>query len=128
MGMRSSTRGAGGWCCRGPPSRGGGGEKGKKGKKSKREKEGGTFRVPGELLFRTRGEAEARLREDLKEGDDRDDGDDEGDECDDKGEGGDKGGEEVGTKGCENEGDTGGEKAGVGSKDAPRQPLTTQEG
>ena len=31
-----------------------GGKKGKKGKKRKREKEGGTFRVPGELLFRTR--------------------------------------------------------------------------
>ena len=58
---------------------------GKKGKKRKREKEGGTFRVPGELLFRTRVEAQAHLREALREeddGDDRDDGDNEGDEGD----------------------------------------------
>ena len=34
-------------------SQGSNGEGGKKGKKRKREKEGGTFRVPGELLFRT---------------------------------------------------------------------------
>ena len=39
-------------------SQGSNGEGGKKGKKRKREKEGGTFRVPGELLFRTREEAE----------------------------------------------------------------------
>ena len=64
-------------------SNGEGGKKGKKGKKRKREQEGGTFRVAGELLFRTREEAEAHLREALGEGDD---GDDEG------GEGGDKGG------------------------------------
>ena len=64
------------------------GEKGKKGKKRKREKEGGTFRVPGELLFRTPEEAEAHLRAALEErddGDNGDDGDDEGDEGDDKG-------------------------------------------
>ena len=68
-----------------------GGKKGKKVKKRKREQEGGTFRVAGELLFRTREEAEAHLREALGEGhdgDDRDDGDDEGDE----GDKGDKGG------------------------------------
>ena len=41
------------------------GEGGKKGKKRKREKEGGTFRVPGGLLFRTREDAEAHLREAL---------------------------------------------------------------
>ena len=40
-----------------------GGEGGKKGKKRKREKEAGTFRVAGDLLFRTREEAEAHLRE-----------------------------------------------------------------
>ena len=60
---------------------------GKKGKKRKREKEGGTFRVPGELL-RTREEAEARLRNALEEGDDGADGDDEGDEGGDHGRGG----------------------------------------
>ena len=79
-----------------------GGEKGKKGKKRKREKEGGTFRVPGELSFRTREEAEAHLREALKEGDDGDNGDDgdgEGDRGDDKEEGGDKGGEKEGDTG-----------------------------
>ena len=41
---------------------------------------------------------------------------------------GDKGGEAGGDKGGEKEGDTGGEKGGAGSKDAPRQPPTTQEG
>ena len=112
-------------------STGEGGEKGKTGKERKREKEGGTFRVPGELLFRTVEEAEAHLRAALKErddGDNGDDGDDEGDEGDDKGEWGDKGGEVGGDKGAEKEGDTGGEKRGAGSKDAPRQPPTTQEG
>ena len=44
-------------------SNGEGGKKGKKGKKRKREQEGGTFQVAGELLFRTKEEAEARLRE-----------------------------------------------------------------
>ena len=84
---------------------------GKMGKKRKREKEGGTFRVPGGLLFRTREEAEAHLREALGAGDDGDDGDDrddEGDDGGDKGEGGDKGGEVGGDKGGEKEGDTGG--------------------
>ena len=100
-------------------SNGQGGEKGKKRKKRKRMKEGGTFWVPGELLFRTREEAQAHLRA-AYDGDDRDDGDDEGDRGDDNGEGGDKG--------AGKEGDTGGEKGGVGSKDAPRQPPTTQEG
>ena len=85
--MRSWTRGTGGWCRRGE-----GGEKGKKGKKRKQEKEWGTFRVPGELLFRTPEEAEAQLRAALEERDDGDDRDDEGDEGDDKGEGGRQGG------------------------------------
>ena len=108
-----------------------GGKKGKKGKKRKREKEGGTFRVPGGLLFRTRQEAEAHLREALGAGDDGengDDGDDEGDEGGDKGEGGEKGGEVGGDKGGAKEGDTGVENGGAGSKDEPRQPPTTQEG
>ena len=106
---------SGDWWVLSQGSNGEGGEKGKKGKKRKQEKEGGSFRVLGELLFRTREEAEARLRAALKEGDnkdDRDDGDDHGDQGDDKGEGGDKGDEK--------EGDTGGEKRGAGSKDAPR--------
>ena len=109
-------------------STGEGGGKGKKGKKRKREKDGGTFRVPGELLVRTPEEAEAHLRAALVERDDGDDGDDEGDEGDDKGEGVDKGGEVGGDKAGEKEGDTGGEKGGAGNKDAPRQPPTTQEG
>ena len=112
-------------------SQGSNGEKGKKGKKGKREKEGGTFRVPGELLSRTPEEVEAHLRAAFKErddGHDGDDGDDEGDEGEDKGEGGGKGGEVGGDQGGEKEGDTGGEKGGAGSKDAPRQPPTTQEG
>ena len=107
------------------------GKKGKKGKKRKRQKEGGTFRVPGELLFLTREEAEAHLWEALgggDDGDDRDDGNDEGDEGGDKGEEGDKGGEVEGDMGGEKEGDTGGENGGSGSKDEPRQPPTTQEG
>ena len=106
-------------------------EKGKKGKKRKREKEGGTFRVPGELLFRTPEEAEAHLRAALEERDDGDDGDDrnnKGDEGDDKGEGGDKGGGVRGDKGGVKKGDTGGEKGDAGNKDAPRQPPSTQEG
>ena len=41
---------------------------------------------------------------------------------------GDTGGEKEGDTGGEKEGDTGGEKEGAGSKDAPRQPPTTQEG
>ena len=80
-------------------STGEGGGKGKKGKKRKREKDGGTFRVPGELLVRTPEEAEAHLRAALVERDDGDDGDDEGDEGDDKGEGVDKGGEVGGDTG-----------------------------
>ena len=83
---------------------GGGGQKGKKGKKRKQEKEEGTFRVPGGLLFCTREEVEAQLREALgagDEGDNGDDGDDEGDEGDDKGEWGEKGGEVRGVKGVE---------------------------
>ena len=64
------------------------GEKGKKGKKGKQEKEGGTFRVAEELLFRTPEEAEALLRAAFEERDDGDNGDDEGEEDDDKGEGG----------------------------------------
>ena len=42
--------------------------------------------------------------------------------------GGDQGGEKEGDAGGEKEGDTGDEKGGAGSKDAPRQPPTTQEG
>ena len=116
---------------RGSNGEGEGGKKRKKGKKRKREKEGGTFRVPGELRFRTREEAEAHLREALQEGDEGDDGDDgdgEGDEGGDKGEGGDKRGEVGGDKGSEKEGGTWGEKGGAGSKDEPRQPPTTHEG
>ena len=123
--MRSWTQGSGGWCRRWSS-----GEGGKTGRKRKREKDGGTFRVPGELLFLTREEAEAHLREALREGDDgddRDDGDDEGDEGGDKGERGDKGGEVGGCQGGAKEGDTGAEKGGAWSKDAPRQPPTTQE-
>ena len=59
----------------------------KKGKKRKREKEGGTFRVPGELVFHTPEEGEAHLRAPLEERNDRDDGDggaEEGDEGNDK--------------------------------------------
>ena len=96
-----------------------GGKNGKEGKKRKREKEGGTFRVPGGLLFRTREEAEAHLREALgagENGDDGDDRDDEGEEGGDKGKGGEKGGEVGGDKGGEKEGDTGGEKGGAGSR------------
>ena len=109
-------------------SQGCNGEGGKKGKKWKRQKEGGTCRVPRELLFRTREEAEAHLWEALREGDDADDGDDEGDKGGDKGEGGDKGGEVGGDKGGEKEGDTGVEKGGAGSKDAPRQPPPPKRG
>ena len=101
-------------------SQGSNGDGVKKGKKRKREKEGGTFRVPGELLFRTREEAGAHLREALGAGDDGNDGvdgDDEGDEGGDKGERGDKGGELRGDKGGEKEGDTGGEKGSARSKD-----------
>ena len=108
-----------------------GGKKAKKGKKRKREKEGGTFRVRRELVFRTREEADAHLREALVSADDGDDGydgDDEGDEAGDKGEGGNKGGDVGDDKGGEKEGDTGGENGGAGSKDEPRQPPTTQEG
>ena len=52
----------------------GGGEEGQEGEEEEegergvglgQEKEGGTFRVPGELLFHTREEAEAHLREAL---------------------------------------------------------------
>ena len=49
-------------------STGEGGEKGKRGNKRKREKEGGTFRVPGQLLFRTREAAQAHLRGPLEGG------------------------------------------------------------
>ena len=55
-------------------SQGTNGEGGGEGKK--REKKGGTFRVPGGLHFLTREEAEAHLREALREGVDGDDGDD----------------------------------------------------
>ena len=87
------------------------GEKGKKLISGKREKEGGTFRMPGELLFLSREEAQARLREVLKEGgdgDNRNDRDDEGDQGDDKREGADKGVEVWGDKGGKKGRDTGG--------------------
>ena len=82
------------------------GEKGKKGKKRKREhgreqEDGGTFWVVGELLIRTREEAETRLREALEKGDD---GDDKGGGGDDNGEGLDKGGDKGGEDGGEEEG------------------------
>ena len=118
--MRSWTWGAGGWCRRGPPGRGG--EKGKKGKKKRRKKEGRAFRVPGDLLFCTPEVADAHLGAALEERDDGDDGEDEGDEGYDKGEGGDKGGQVGGEKGGEKEGDKGGEKVDAGSKDAPGNP------
>ena len=105
----------------------GGGEEGLEEEAGER---GGNFRVPGELPFRTREEAEAHLREALREGDDGDnaeDGDDEGNEGGEKGEGGDKGGEVGRDTGGEHEGDTGSDKRVAGSKDAGRQ-IPTQEG
>ena len=56
-------------------SQGSNGEEGKKGKKRKRDKEGGTLRVPGDLLFLTSEEGGAYLRETLGDsnGDDKDD-------------------------------------------------------
>ena len=76
-----------------------GGKKEKRGQKRTTRKEGGSFRVRGELLFRTREEAEAHLWAALAEaGDDVDNGHDEEVGNDDKGEqvdkGGDKGGQE----------------------------------
>ena len=112
LGDRDEELDPGDWWVVSQGSTGEGGEKGKKGKKRKREKEGGTFRVPGELLFRTLEEADAHLRAALEERDDGDDGDDEGDQGDDKGEGGDKGGGVGYDKGGEKEGDPGGEKGG----------------
>ena len=112
----------------GPPGRG---EKGKQGKKRKREKEGGTFRVQGELLFRTLEEADAHLRAALEErddGHDRDDGDDEAAEVGDKGEGGDKGGEVGGDKGVRRKG-TPGERRGVpGARMRPGNPPPRRRG
>ena len=74
------------------------GEGGKKGKNRKREKEGVTFRVPGELLFLTQEEAVAHHREALGDSD-GDDGDVEGGKGNDKGEGGDKRSQEGGEDG-----------------------------
>ena len=79
----------------------------KRGKKRKRDKEGGTFRVAGELPFRTRKEAEVHLREVLEEVDDGDDEDDWG------------GGDDKKARGVTTES----EKGGARSKDAPRQPC-----
>ena len=90
-----------------------GGKKGKKGKKRKREIEGGTFRVPGELLCCTREEAEANLREALEEGDNGDNRDDEGGGGDDKGEGGDMGGERWVRGGVRRKGERKGVRRGV---------------
>ena len=122
LGVRDEELDPGDWWMVSHGSNGEGREKGKKGKTRKPEREGGTFRVPGELLFRTREEAEALLQEALKEadeGDDGDDGDDEGNQGEDKGERGDKGCEEGSDKGGDKEGDTAAEKGGAGRKDAP---------
>ena len=78
-----------------------GGEKKGKGKRRKREKDAGTFRVPGGLLFKTREEAEQYLREAI--GDDSD-----GDKWDDEGDGSDEG-EDKGD-GCDKRGGKGGEE------------------
>ena len=109
-------------------SNGEGREKGKKGKKRKREKEGGTFRVPGGLLFHTREEAEAHLWGALKEGDDGDDGDDKGDQGDDKGEGGDKGGEVGGTRGVRRKGTRGVRRGVPGARMHPGNPPARTRG
>ena len=106
-----------------------GGKKGKKGTKRKREKEGGTFRVPGELLFRTREEAEAHLREALGPGDDGDDGDDEGDEGGDKGGGGLTRGLRWGvTRGVRRKGTRGGRKGVAGARMSPGNPPPRRRG
>ena len=114
-------------------SEGGHTKEGKKGKKRKREGVGeGHLLGTGDLLFLAREEVEAYLQEALEESDGNN-GDDEGGGGDTKGKCGDKGvtsrARRVvrrGDKGGEKEGDTGGEKGGAGSKDAPRQPLTTR--
>ena len=68
-------------------SNGKGGKKGKRGKKRAKQKAGGSFRVRGELLFRTREEAEAHFWAALAEaGDDVDNGHNEEVGDDDKGE------------------------------------------
>ena len=87
LGDRDRELDPGEWWVVSQRSNGGGGKKGKKGKKRKREQEGGTFRVAGDLLFRTREGAEEYLREALGEGEDGDDGGD----GDDEGHEGDKG-------------------------------------
>ena len=121
LGDRDEELDPGEWWVVSQGSNGEGGKKARKGKKREREKEGGTFRVPGELLFLTREEAEAHLREAL--------GDNDGDNGDDEGGGGrQEGGDKWGEEGGEEGGDKGGEKGGAGSKDAPRQPPTMQEG
>ena len=109
-------------------SNGEGGKNGKKGEKRKREQEGGTLRVAGELLFPTRPEAEAYLREALGEGDDGDDGDDEGDEGGDSGAGGGKGAEVGGDTGGEKEGDTGAEKGLPGAGMSHGNPPPRKRG
>ena len=119
------------WCVVSLGSNGEGGKKGKKGKKRKREQEGGTFRVAGGLLFLTREEAEAHLREALGAGDDgdsRNDGDDEGNESGDKGEGGDKGGEVGGDEGGEKEADMGFEKGVSRAQMSPGKPPPRRRG
>ena len=63
--MSSWTRGTSGLCRGGPTGRGGG--KGRMGRRGSGRKRGGTFRVPGGLLFRTPEEAEAHLRAALEE-------------------------------------------------------------
>ena len=111
-------------------SEGGQGKKGKNGKKGKtRKRGGGTFRVPGDLLFLTREDAEVDLREALEESD-GDNGDDEGGGGDNKG--GDKRGEEGGgpggDKGGEKEGDTGVRKGVPGARMRPGSPPPRRRG
>ena len=85
--------------------------------------------VPRELLFRTREEAEAHLREALGAGDDRDDGDD-GDDVGD--EGGDKGGglKRGVTRGVRRKGTRGvGVRRGVpGARMSPGNPPPRRRG
>ena len=112
-------------------SNGEGGKKGKKGKKRWRKREGGTIRMLGELLFTSREEAEAHIREALGAGDDgdnRDDGDDEGDKGGDKGEGRHKGGEVGGDKGVRRKGTKGVTRGVPGARMSPGNPPPRRRG
>ena len=109
-------------------SNGEGGKKGKKGKKRKREQEGGTFRVAGELLCLTREEAEAHLREALREGDHGHDGMTgmtRGTKVVTKGRGVTRGVRWGVRRAVRRKGTRGVRRGGAGSKDEPRQPPTT---